>query len=179
MRDNKTYNNAITGLTIVATGFEATGNLSWDNGTGFLFQDSTATDPSKAYDNVAWGNSTGFNLQSTNFVEVYNSIAHDNSTGFSVQQGYAGVLHDVLAYDNGTGVVLGNGTLRASEVYGNTVGVLINNPAAITGNTIHNNADAGIRGTATERRCVSCHPHSAASSRDARRPRSATGCRRA
>jgi parallel beta-helix repeat protein len=150
VRDNKTYGNSITGLTIVSTGFEASGNLSWDNGTGFLFQDSTATDPSKAYDNVAWGNGTGFNLQSTNFVEVYNSLAHDNSTGFNVQQGYQGVLHDVLSFDNGTGFVLSNGTLRDSRAYGNTIGILVNNPASVVGNTIHNNADAGIRATATD-----------------------------
>ena len=138
-------------MVILSTGFEASGNLAWDNTTGFYFQDSTAANPSRAYDNAAWANTNGILLPGNNVVEVFNSVVYDNTTGMSTQSGYSGSIHDSTAYRNTTGFEMGAGTLRNSRAYANTYGVLIDSAAAaILGNTIYDNADTGIRSIVTD-----------------------------
>ena len=118
VRDNTFHDDSDTGLVVIATSFDVSGNVARDNGRGFYFQDTTADLAGQSHGNVAYGNTTGFELQTAG--EHFANEAHDNTTGFSVGGSFGLVVHDVTSWRNTTGVGISGGTLRDSRVYGNS-----------------------------------------------------------
>ena len=119
VRDNVLFNNSTRGLTLFGSSFEATGNIAFNNGTGFYFDDTTAGLTARTHDNVAHNNTTGFELRGS--AEYYNETAHDNGTGFyTPSSAFDGSAHDLTSWRNTTGVNWGGGVLRDSRIFGNT-----------------------------------------------------------
>ncbi len=118
VQDNVVFNNSNAGLSVSASAFDITGNVAFDNGTGFDFNDTTAPLVGQSHDNVAYNNSTGFRLAGSG--EFYHEMAHDNGAGFLVSNGALdGVVHDITSWHNTTGINWNSGTLRNARVYGN------------------------------------------------------------
>ena len=55
VQDNSFWNNSDTGLTVIATSFEVSGNISRDTSRGFYIDDTSGRRSRKMHDNVAWG----------------------------------------------------------------------------------------------------------------------------
>jgi hypothetical protein len=102
VRDNVFFHNSDTGLVVLAAAFEASGNVAFNNGRGFYYDDNNAAVVAQVHDDLAFGNTTGFELRGAG--EYYNLRAHDNGTGIYTPAGsLSGTVHDITSWRNTTG----------------------------------------------------------------------------
>src|SRR5438552_17418563 len=82
VRDNTFHDDSDTGLVVIATSFDVSGDVGRDNGRGFYFQDTAADLAGQSHGNVAYGKRTGLELQSAG--EHFANEAQDSTTGVRV-----------------------------------------------------------------------------------------------